>query len=234
MRDSAVILLVEDRDDDVILVLRSFDKAGIKNPIKVVKDGEQAIAYLSGSGIYSNRQDYPLPELVLLDLKMPKIDGFEVLTWIRTHPTHSKLRVVVLTSSDSIRDVNLAYRLGANSFLVKPVDFNHFVELGSFIADNWFQWNRTAEPHERPANTADQSSPKNKKVLLRDRESYRFYAGHTAWVRDRHEALDFERIELAEAVASAEHLNGVEIVLAYEQPGCELSLPVAFPGVRRT
>jgi len=234
MRDGAVILLVEDRDDDVILVLRSFDKAGIKNPIKVVKDGEEAIGYLEGSGKYSNREDHPLPELILLDLKLPKVDGFEVLRWIRTHPELSRLRVVVLTCSDNIRDVNLAYSLGANSFLVKPMDFNHFVELSSFIADNWFQWTRTAEPQERPPDPAKDAVAKNKKVLLRDRQSYRFYAGHIGWVRDRQDALDFERIELAEAVASAEHLNGVEIVLAYEHPGCELSLPVAFPGVRRT
>src|SRR3954471_2677991 len=137
MRDKALILLVEDRADDVKLVLRSFEKAGITNPVQVVGDGEEAIAYLNGSGTYSNRDEHPLPELVLLDLKMPKVDGFEVLKWIRAHPQLSQLRVVVLTSSDDIRDLNLAYKLGANSFLVKPMDFNHFVELSSFIADNW-------------------------------------------------------------------------------------------------
>src|SRR3954447_9263903 len=112
----AVILLVEDRQDDVLLVLRSFEKAGIQIPIQVVTDGEQALAYLSGSGKYSKREDYPLPDLVLLDLKIPKLDGFEVLRWIRTHLQLSRLRVVVLTSSDDVRDVNLAYSLGANSF----------------------------------------------------------------------------------------------------------------------
>src|SRR5438445_5134266 len=96
MRAEPLILLVEDRQDDVMLILRSFDKAGMTNPIHVVRDGEEAIAYLSGSGKYSNRDDHPLPELVLLDLKMPKLDGFEVLRWIRTHPQLSGLRVVVL------------------------------------------------------------------------------------------------------------------------------------------
>src|ERR1041385_2090882 len=123
MRDDALILLAEDRPDDVMLVLRSFERAGIKNPIRVVPDGEKAIAYLGGSGAFSDRQAHPLPELILLDLKMPRMDGFKVLRWIRTHPKLSRLRVVVLTSSENIRDVNLAYSLGANSFLVKPMDF---------------------------------------------------------------------------------------------------------------
>src|SRR6266566_4224032 len=134
MQAEPLILLVEDRQDDVMLVLRSFDKAGIKNPIQIVRDGEEAIAYLSGSSKFSNRDDHPLPELVLLDLKMPKLDGFEVLRWIRTHPQCFGLRVVVLASSENIRDVNLAYSLGANSFLVKPMDFDGFVDLTRFIS----------------------------------------------------------------------------------------------------
>jgi CheY-like chemotaxis protein len=232
MRENALILLVEDRADDVEIMLRSFDKARIKNPIRVVGDGEEAITYLSGLGKYSNRQEHPLPELILLDLKMPKVDGFEVLKWIRTHPEVSRLRVVVLTSSDDIRDVNLAYKLGANSFLVKPMDFNHYVQMGNFIADNWFHWG------EQPATLRDPSGrdwrAKNKRVLLRDRQSRRFYAGRALWTDDKQDAVDFERIDLAEAVASAEHLKTVEIVLAYDDPGCELTLPIAFSDVRRS
>jgi CheY-like chemotaxis protein len=232
MPEEAVILLVEDRQDDEILVLRSFDKAGIKNPIHVVREGEEAVAYLSGSGKYSNREDHPLPVLVLLDLKMPKMDGFEVLKWIRAHAQLSGLLVVVLTSSDSVRDVNLAYRLGANSFLVKPMDFNGFVELSSFISDHWFLWAKTpATSHHASGHDWE---PTNNKVLLRDKQSHAFYAGYTAWVGERREALDFERIELAEAVATAEQLREAEIVLAYEQLGCEVTLPIAFPVMRRT
>jgi CheY-like chemotaxis protein len=203
-------------------MLRSFEKAGIKNPIQVVGNGEEAVAYLSGVGEYSNRKDYPLPELILLDLKMPKMDGFEVLKWIRTHPDLFQLRVIVLTSSDDIRDVNHAYKLGANSFLVKPMDFNHYVEMGNFIADNWFSWG------------AKTPQPNNKRVLLRHRQSKQFYAGRASWVNEKHAAIDFERIDLAEATATAEHLKGVEIVLDYEDASCELTLPVVFPGVRRT
>src|SRR6516162_682562 len=131
MRENALILLVEDREDDIFLVLRSFDRTGVTNPIQIVKNGEDAIAYLKGEGRFANRAEFPLPELVLLDLKLPGTDGFEVLRWIRMEPGLTGLRVVVLTSSEHIRDVNLAYALGANSYLVKPLDFNHFVEMSS-------------------------------------------------------------------------------------------------------
>jgi len=231
MHKEAVILLVEDRQDDEILVLRSFARGGIENPIHVVREGEEALAYLSGSGKYSNREEYPLPMLILLDLKMPKMDGFEVLKWIRAHSQLSSLPVVVLTSSENARDVNLAYRLGASSFLVKPMDFNGFVELSSFISDHWFLWTKTpATSH----HASGEWEPRDKKVLLRHKRSQAFYAGCTAWVGEKRDALDFERIELAEAVATAEQLREAEIVLAYEQLGCELTLPIAFPAARRT
>src|SRR5207245_7487111 len=124
----SVILLVEDREDDIILIRRAFTKGNVLNPLQVVRDGDEAIAYLSGQGRYSNRAEYPLPDLVLLDLKMPRVDGFEVIRWIREQPGLKALRFVVLTSSDEMRDVNLAYQLGANSFLVKPVKFADFVQ----------------------------------------------------------------------------------------------------------
>jgi CheY-like chemotaxis protein len=234
MLADALILLVEDREDDALLLLRSFEKAGIKNPVQVARDGAEALAYLSGQGKYSDRVLYPLPQLVLLDLKLPGIDGFEVLRWIRTDSQFPGLRVVVLTSSENIRDVNLAYSLGANSFLVKPMDFTRFVELSNLITDTWFNWSKT--PASRGAGPTDDDlwSPKNKRVLLRDRDSKRFYAAHSTWVADKGSALDFERIELAEAVVTAERLHDVEIVLSYDCPGCELTLPVVFPGVRRS
>src|SRR4030081_1713917 len=128
MSDHAVILLVEDRPDDVVLIRRAFLKGNIINPLFVVYDGEEAIAYLSGEGKYANREEYPLPDLLLLDLKMPQKDGFEVLQWIRDQPGLKSLRVVVLTSSEDLHEVNHAYELGANSFLVKPLEFENFVE----------------------------------------------------------------------------------------------------------
>src|SRR5688572_26902506 len=108
MTDQAVILLAEDRDDDVVLVRRSFAKAFITNPLQVVRNGEEAIEYLSGEGQYANRAEYPLPALVLLDLKMPGKDGFEVIKWIRQQPGLNTLPIVVLTSSENMRDVNTA------------------------------------------------------------------------------------------------------------------------------
>jgi len=150
MPDQAVILLAEDREDDILLIRKAFAKAYIHNPVHVVRDGEEAIAYLQGEGKYSNRAEYPLPDLFLLDLKMPLKDGFEVLKWIREQPGLRALRVVVLTSSDHIRDVNVAYQLGANSFLVKPFDFENFVEMSKFLQGYWLNFSKTPETVRPP------------------------------------------------------------------------------------
>ena len=141
MADQSVILLAEDREDDILLIRRSFTKAFITNPLLVVRDGEEVVSYLEGEGKYSNRDEFPLPDLLLLDLKMPVKDGFEVIKWLRKHPTLKTLPVVVLTSSQDIRDVNTAYQLGANSFLVKPMDFENFVEMSRFISGFWLRFN---------------------------------------------------------------------------------------------
>jgi CheY-like chemotaxis protein len=234
VRENSVILVVEDRDDDVFLVLRSFERAGVSNPIQVVRNGEDAIAYIKGEGKFTNRAEFPLPELVLLDLKLPGIDGFEVLRWLRMEPGLSGLPVVVLTSSERIRDVNLAYSLGANSFLVKPTDFNQYVEMGSFIYDYWLGLSRTPalsrDGAKKPPCT--EFGPGARQVFLRDRKTGMFYAGNRRW-QCTQDALDFERVELAESVALAENLKNVDIVLLYQNPSCELTVPVVFPGVRR-
>ncbi|PWU17323.1 MAG: two-component system response regulator [Verrucomicrobia bacterium] len=139
MPERAVILLVEDNQDDVSFILRAFKRAEISNPIYAVADGEEAMAYLSGEGDYSNRTDYPLPELILLDLNLPGTDGFQVLRWLRQQPGFASIRVLVLTSSNEVYSVNRAYKLGANSFLVKPSDFENFVELGRIISHFWLR-----------------------------------------------------------------------------------------------
>jgi len=145
MPDHAVILLGEDREDDVVIIRRAFLQSRILNPLFVVKDGEEVISYLSGKGKYSNRAEFPLPELLLLDLKMPKLDGFEVLRWVRQNPGLQALRVVVLTSSEEISDVNRAYQLGANSFLVKPVNFDRLIEISQAIKGYWLWMSKTPE-----------------------------------------------------------------------------------------
>ena len=137
MNDATLILVVEDNENDLWLLLRAFKQGKLANPIQIVRDGEEAIAYLQGEGKYSNREEYPLPALVLLDLNIPRKDGFEVLEWIRQQPGLSPLRIVVLTVSEHIDHVNRAHRLGANSFLVKPVYFADFVGLVQAISGYW-------------------------------------------------------------------------------------------------
>ncbi len=139
MSETAVILIVEDREDDVILMRKAFSKAALQNPIQIVRDGEETLAYLSGAGKYASRDEYPLPALILLDLKLPRMDGFEVLTWIRKQEGIRGLPVVVLTSSNQLRDVNRAYELGANSFFVKELDFQNSVDLTRLLERYWLQ-----------------------------------------------------------------------------------------------
>ena len=145
MNDLA-ILLADDREDDILLIQEAFERAGIQNPLHIVRDGEEAINYLSGKGKFSNRTEHPLPALFLLDLKMPGTDGLDVLRWIRTQPYLNGLRTVVLTSSESMRDVDIAYKLGATSFLVKPMDFLDTVEMVRTMTRYWLGMNMTSGP----------------------------------------------------------------------------------------
>ena len=153
MSDTAVILIVEDREDDILLMRKAFEKASVSNPVQIVRDGEEAISYLLGEGKYANREEYPLPVIVLLDLKLPRKDGFEVLSWIRRQPGIHSLPVVVLTSSNEIRDVNRAYQLGANSFFVKEIDFQGTVDLSKLLQTYWLKKNRTPQT-SRPSRWA--------------------------------------------------------------------------------
>src|SRR5690348_5236246 len=105
------ILVVEDDENHAFFIRRAFHQAGLLNPVHFVQDGDQALAYLAGEGPYANRDEFPLPSLVLLDLKLPNTNGFEVLEWVRAHPTLSGLRIIVLTTSGATSDINRAYRL---------------------------------------------------------------------------------------------------------------------------
>src|SRR6185503_19329803 len=116
---------------------------------------------LKGEGKYSNRDEYPLPDIFLLDLKMPRINGFEVLKWVRSQPNLSALRTLVLTSSDQNRDVNEAYQLGANSFLVKPFDFEDFTKLSEKILYFWFKASRAPEAFRPPPKNLKNNSAEN-------------------------------------------------------------------------
>lgn len=155
--ENEVVLVAEDDENDVTLFQRAFKQAQITNPLQIVRDGEEAIEYLKGEGKFSDREKYPVPTLLLLDLKMPRKNGFEVLQWIREQPSLKALRVLVLTTSTDIRDVNTAYRLGANSFLVKSLDIQDFAALVSQIKNCWLSMSR-APTIERPPSGKDARS----------------------------------------------------------------------------
>ena len=150
MSDQALFLLIEDNEDHVLLIRRAFAKSKVVNPLQVVRTGEDAIAYLEGTGRFSNRAEFPLPAVILLDLKLTGMDGFDVLRWIHQQPALRPARVVVLTSSSEIRDVNLAYQLGANSFLVKPVDFEDFVRVTQALQGYWLWTDKAPEISRTP------------------------------------------------------------------------------------
>ncbi len=141
MDNPAIILLVEDNPMDVILTLDAFKEAKLKNTINVAKNGEEALDYLFGQGKYADRNLYPMPNLILLDLKMPGIDGFEVLRKIKSTNNLRRIPVIILTSSKEERDRTLSYDNGANSYLMKPVSFEGFIEVVRKIDDYWFSLN---------------------------------------------------------------------------------------------
>jgi CheY-like chemotaxis protein len=137
-----VILIVEDDPNDLLLIQRAFGKARILNPLQSVGNGDDAVAYLAGEGAYADREQHPFPVLVLLDLKLPRRSGLEVLQWIRAQAGLKRLPVVVLTSSKEATDVNQAYDLGANSYLVKPVGFDSLLELVKSLEVYWLILNQ--------------------------------------------------------------------------------------------
>src|SRR5207249_12207698 len=137
MNTSFTILLAEDDANEVFLMQRAFQKAGLKNPLHVACDGQEAIDYLSHQGQFNDTTRYPSPALMLLDLKMPRKNGFEVLEWLRQQPGLKPLIVVVLSSSSLITDINRAYDLGANSYRLTPGHLDTLLQLGTPLAPSW-------------------------------------------------------------------------------------------------
>jgi CheY-like chemotaxis protein len=129
MEHEAPILLAEDDESDIFLMRRAFRKAGLTHPLMVVRNGQEAIWYLNGQGVYADRKQYPWPGLFLLDLKMPVVSGFEVLTWLQKRRRPKALMVVIVSSSKLDEDVLRALELGADSYLTKPQDFDQLVEM---------------------------------------------------------------------------------------------------------
>jgi CheY-like chemotaxis protein len=142
MNKKQTILLVDDSDNDLFLMRQAFKKAEFQRPLQTVPNGEDAIAYLSGEGCYSDRTQYPLPVVMLLDLNMPRKNGFEVLTWARAVPELKRMSIIILTASSRSEDVERAFDLGANAFLVKPATLDQLIimirRLGDWLEINHF------------------------------------------------------------------------------------------------
>lgn len=138
-----IILLVDDSADDLELMRHAFQSAKSLDLVQVARDGKEAVAYLSGTGQYQDREQFPLPAVMLLDLNMPHMDGFEVLTWLQTQPALKRLMVIVLSASRQPVDVAQAYDLGAKGFLVKPGKFDDLITMLRCL-DQWLGYNRFA------------------------------------------------------------------------------------------
>ena len=133
--EEQIFLLAEDSENDVFLMQRALQASGIPNPLQVVKDGEEVIAYLSGHNHYQNRSEYPLPAVVLLDLNLPRKNGLKLLEWIRTQPMLKRIVVIILTASNRSADADRAYDLGANFYLTKPSKFDDLVKMTKCLHD---------------------------------------------------------------------------------------------------
>ena len=141
-----VILLADDNPHDVVLIRLAFRRVGIIDTIQLVKDGTEAMRYIRGEGIYADRHQFPIPTLILLDLKMPQTSGFDVLQWIREQPDLSSVVVVVMSGSKNDQDIERAYSLGATSYLVKPTRFEEMVRMMESLKD-YTAWRRGGRPH---------------------------------------------------------------------------------------
>ena len=139
--DNLPILVAEDNEDDAFLLRRAFARAGLANPLQFVGDGEQVLAYLNGEGKYHDREMYPFPGLLLLDIKMPRMNGLEVLSVIRKDPRLKRLVVIFLTSSGQERDINRAFDMQANSYLVKPSRPEAMTEILETLKNYWLAMN---------------------------------------------------------------------------------------------
>lgn len=139
------ILVVEDNRDDAEMALRAFKKNNLTNDIMVVEDGEEALDFIYAKGKFQDRKDERHPKIILLDLKLPKVDGLEVLKVLKENPETRMIPVVVLTSSKEERDMVESYRLGVNSYIIKPVDFDKFIEAVREVGLYWLLLNQQPE-----------------------------------------------------------------------------------------
>ena len=156
MAENRLILLVDDSEDDRILLRRAFNKVGVMNPVHEAASGREALQYLEGVGPFQDRATYPFPGILMLDLKMPTVDGFQVLQWIRDKLVTAPFLIIVLSRLDEIRNINRAYALGANSFLTKPGEEAELQSLIRAFHDYWILRNRG--PSQSPDSRGGGSS----------------------------------------------------------------------------
>ena len=140
--DGRPILLVEDDPNDVMLCQHSYREAGVPNPLLIVRDGAEAIEYLQGEGKFADRAQFPLPIVIVLDLKMPRVSGFEFLEWLREQPDHERFVVLILSSSNIPGDVERAFALGAHAFVSKPYTITERTELWASFRNWWLRFNQ--------------------------------------------------------------------------------------------
>ena len=145
----STVLLVEDDANDVFLMQRAFSKANVTNPLHVARDGQEAIEYLNHLGSFADATRYPQPALMVLDLKMPRKNGFETLEWLRQQPGLKRTVAVVLSSSRQMTDINRAYDLGANSYVIKPSSGKGYEEIAEKVRSYWLDFNRAADCEAR-------------------------------------------------------------------------------------
>jgi CheY-like chemotaxis protein len=136
------VLVAEDDPGDIFLLQRAFTLSEVPAALHFVRDGQEAIDYLGGKAAFADRHTHPLPDLLLLDLKMPRLNGFDVLEWLRQQPGLKRLLVTILTSSDQPQDINRAYDLGANSYLLKPHNSQELSDLVSRVRQYWLEINQ--------------------------------------------------------------------------------------------
>jgi CheY-like chemotaxis protein len=139
MKKQGTILVAEDSDNDALLLQFAFEKAGVSNPVWFVRDGQEAVDYLKGEGQYIDRDKFPCPLLMILDLKMPRMDGFDVLSWCSKNERFCEFPIIVLSTSNLDQDIQRAMELGAAGYSVKPADFSHLVSMARILREQWLE-----------------------------------------------------------------------------------------------
>lgn len=200
MIDSKFILYGEDDCHYATLLEAIFKQAGLPHRLRIVPNGKEIVAYLRGDGKYSNRFAYPLPGLVLLDLKMPVMNGFETLNWIRKHSANPQQPVVVLTCSDDLGDIKKAYELGANSFLTKPPNVEDLLNMVRTLENYWLNQNASPPlkdtPARKPSSDTKTEAPDHSR-----------HSGNLSGMDDTRPRTGSPAIERAQREASSQSTN---------------------------